>query len=271
MGGAVLWSQLANGSPGPEIDQYLTSLQQRRSEPEASAPDAYQWSASLSYGFSEFSPVRDEWHYYSASVRHYWRPGSLAFEYLGSRRFGSTGYALALDAYADLWPRAYGNFRYQYSPKAVLFPDDSYRTEIFQGIGKGWELSASYDHMNFGGSNVDMYGVGLGKYIGDWYFRWRPLFVPSAARLSISNRALARYYYAGNGDDYVELNGGFGQGGEFLQGTQIVKTKRSKSFGAASQKYINPRWGFKVSAGYSEENIFPFVEHNIAASISTRW
>ena len=127
--------------------------------------------------------------------------------------------------------------------------------------------------MNFGTSNVDMYGVGIGKYIGDWYFRWRPLFVPSAARLSISNRALARYYYAGNGDDYVELNGGFGRGGEFLpgQGTEFVKTTKSKSFGAASQKYFNPRWGCKISAGYSEDNIFPFIERSISASILTRW
>ncbi len=110
------------------------------------------------------------------------------------------------------------------------FPDDSYRAEIFQGAGKGWELSGSYDHMDFGESNVDMYGVGLGKYTGNWYFRWRTLFVPSAARLSISHHVLARDYFAGNGDDYFELNGGFGQGGEFLAGTDIVKTTRSKSY-----------------------------------------
>jgi YaiO family outer membrane protein len=260
-----------HGAPGSEIDQYLASLQQRRNEPEAEAPGAYTWLANLSYGISEYSPVRGYWHYSSASVRHYWQKGSLAFEYLDSLRFGFDDNAFALDGYVDLWPRAYANVRYQYSPRGILFPDDSYRVEVFQGAGKGWELSGSYDHMDFGGTNVDMYGVGLGKYTGNWYFRWRTLLVPSTAELSTSYHVLARDYFAGNGDDYVEINGGFGQGGEFLAGTTIVKTTRSKSYGAAFQKYINPRWGFKISIGYSDTNIYPFIERNISANILMRW
>ena len=264
-------SARAHGAPASEIDQYLAALQQRRYEPESAAPDAYKWLASLSYGYGKFTPVRSEWHNYSATVRHYRQNGSLGFEYLASERFGLSDYALALDAYVDLWPRAYANFRYQYSPNAKLFPDDSYRMEIFQGAGKGWELSGSYDHMDFGESNVDMYGAGLGKYTGDWYFRWRPLVVPSAARLGISHRFLARYYYAGNGDDYLEMNGGISRGGKFLQGTENVETTRGQSIGAAFQKYFNPRWGLKISAGYSDDNIFPFNERSISAGISTRW
>jgi YaiO family outer membrane protein len=227
--------------------------------------------ASLSYGYGKYTPVRSEWYDYSATIRHYWQNGSLGFDYLDSKRFGLSDYAVALDAYVDLWPRSYANIRFQYSPNAKLFPDDAYRLEIFQGVGKGWELSGSYDHMDFGGSNVDMYGLGLGKYTGNWYFRWRTLFVPSSAELSISHHVLARYYFSGDGDDYFEINTGFGQGGEFLAGTDIVKTTRSKSIGAAFQKYFNSRWGFKISAGYSDENIYPFYERSISASISKRW
>ncbi len=261
----------AHGAPDPEINDYLTSLQRQRQVPESEAPDTYKWFANLSYGYSEFSPINSTWHYYSASVRHYWQQGSLAFEYLDSLRFGSDDYALALDGYVDLWPRSYANVRYQYSPHAILYPQDSYRVEIFQGVGKGWELSGSYDHMDFGNSNVDMYGLGLGKYTGNWYFRWRTLFVPSPIALSISHHVLARYYFAGNGDDYFEMNGGFGQGSEFLPGITIDKTTRSQSYGAAFQKYINPRWGFKVSAGYSDDNTYPFTERSVSANILTRW
>jgi YaiO family outer membrane protein len=261
----------AHGAPGPEVERSLASLQQRREVPESEAPEAYKWLANLSYGVSEFSPVRGTWHYYSASVRHYWQKGSLAVEYLDSLRFGSDDYAVALDGYVDLWPRAYANVRYQYSPRAILYPDDSYRVELFQGAGRGWELSLSYDHMDFGTSTVDMYGLGLGKYTGNWYFRWRTLFVPSSAKLSISHHLLARYYFAGNGDDYIELNGGFGQGGEFLAGTEIVKTTRSKSYGAVFQKYFDPRWGFKISAGYGDNNTYPFFERSISANILRRW
>lgn len=260
----------AHGAPASEIDQYLTSLQ-RRAAPEAVAPLPFKWLANLSYGYSEFSPTSSNWNYYSVSVRHYWQHSSLAFEYLDSLRFGSNDYAFALDAYVDLWPRSYANFRYQYSPHAVLFPSNYYRAEIFQGVGRGWEPSISYDHLDFTSSTVDMYGLGLGKYTGNWYFRWRTLFVPSAAGTSISHHLLARYYYAGNGDDYAEINGAFGRGGVFPPGSTVVKTTRSQSYGAVFQKYITPRWGFKISAGYSDENTFPFIERSISANILARW
>jgi YaiO family outer membrane protein len=264
-------SARAHGAPDSEIDRYLLSLQQRRSEPESAAPETYAWLASLSYGYGNYTPVSSEWHDYSATLRHYWQQGSLGFDYLVAKRFGLSDYAVALDAYVDLWPRSYANIRYQYSPNAKLFSDDAYRMEIFQGVGKGWELSGSYDHMDFGDSNVDMYGAGLGKYTGDWYFRWRTLFVPSSAELSVSHHVLARYYFSGNGDDYFEINTGFGQGGEYVSGTDVVKTTRSKSIGAAVQKYITSRWSLKLSAGYSDDNIYPFYERSISATISTRW
>ncbi len=264
----------AHGAPGSEIDQYLTSLQRRRQEPEAQVPDIYTWSASVSYDFSKFSTDRSDWHSYTATIRRYWERGSLGVEYLRTREFDSSDYALALDAYVDLWKRAYANVRYQYSPNADLYPDDSYRVEIFQGAGKGWELSGSYDHMDFEESSVGLYGAGLGKYTGNWYLRWRTLFIPSAARLGISHRALARYYYSGNGDDYFEMNGGFSRGGEFIVGTTIAETTRGHSLGAAFQNYFHPLWGIKISAGYDDEKTLVeqnIVERSVSAKLLTRW
>ncbi len=241
-----------------------------RDEAISEVPDSYDWSASLSYGFSDFSPDRGPWHDYRATLRRYGSRGSLGFEVLHAGRFGRDDDAFALDAYVDFRRRAYANLRYQVSPDAALYPDDSYRVEIFQGIGRGWEPSASYDHMDFGSNNVDMYGAGLGKYRGNWYLRWRALFVPSTAALGISHRALARYYYSGNGDDYIEVNGGFSRGGEFVRGTRIVETTRSRSFGAALQNYFHPRWGVKLSAGYDDDKD-SFVERSFLVEVSRRW
>jgi len=123
-----------------------------------------------------------------------------------ARRFSLTDHAFALDGYTDAWSRAYLNLRCQYSPNATLYPRQAYRAELFQGIGRGWEPSLSYDHMSFTSTKVDMYGVGFGKYVGNWYLRWRTLFIPSTT-LGVSHRAVARYYLSGNADDYVELNG----------------------------------------------------------------
>jgi YaiO family outer membrane protein len=263
-----------HGAPNTEINEYLASLQPRRLAQESVAPEAVTWQASLAYDVSKFSTDRSDWQFYTAALRRYWERGSLAFEYLRSKRFDSNDYALALDAYVDLWQRAYANLRYQYSPDATLYSRDYYRAEIFQGVGKGWEVSGSYDHMDFTSSTVDMYGIGLGKYIGNWYFRWRTLFVPSPAKLGISNRVIGRYYFSGTADDYVEVNGGFSQGGEYPLGSTSVESTRGQWFGVALQKYFYAKWGVVVTAGYDDEkNVVEqsFTAKNFGIKGLMRW
>ncbi|MEW6329871.1 MAG: YaiO family outer membrane beta-barrel protein [Pseudomonadota bacterium] len=261
----------ARGASAAEVDRLLAALE-RRSEPEAVRPEGFRWGASVGYSASSFSPDRDKWNEYNASLRRYWDRGSLAVEYLKANRFDLTDDAIALDAYIDLWLRAYANVRYQHSPDGVLYPEQSYRVELFQGAGQGWELSGSYDRLNFTSTSVDMYGVGLGKYTGNWYFRWRTLFIPSTSKNGLSHRAIARYYFSGDADDYVELNGGFSRGGDFRGNSQIIDVTSSWTVGAAVRKYFSPRWGVKVSADYSnEQTVNPFTERSISASLLYRW
>lgn len=268
--GADFEAARAHGAPDVEVDQYLASPQRRRQNPESDVPLPYHWSARLSFGLSDFSADRDPWRDYSAILRRYWRRASLGVEYLRTERFLRRDEAFALDAYVDFWPRSYANLRYQYSPDPRFYPDRSYRMELFQGVGTGWELSGSYDHLSFGHNGVALYGVGLGKYTGNWYLRGRTLFIPSSAKSSYSYRALARYYYAGNGDDYVELHGGFGRGGQFVRRTTIVDTTMSWSVGVALQTYVHPRWGLTFSAGYDGDKN-ALSERSLSAGLLTRW
>lgn len=268
---ADLETARARGAAAAEVDRLLAALE-RRAEPEAARPEGFRWAASLDYGYSNFSPDRGTWHESGASVRHYWERGSLAAEYLEATRFRLTDVAVALDAYLDLWARGYANVRYQYSPDAALYPDHAYRAELFQGAGQGWELSGSYDRMSFTNSNVNMYGVGLGKYTGNWYFRWRTLFIPSTAKPGVSHRVVARYYFSGDADDYIELNGGFSRGGEYRSQSQIIDITKSWTVGVAVRKYFSSRWGVKLAADYSDEQTsIPFVERSVSISLLFRW
>lgn len=268
---ADLEAARTRGASATEVDRLLFALE-RRAEPEAAIPQGFLWAASLNYNFSRFTPDRDKWNEYVASVRRYWERASLAVEYLRANRFALTDDAVALDAYIDLWSRAYANVRYQYSPDAALYPEDAYRAEVFQGVGQGWELSGSYDRLNFTSTNVNMYGVGLGKYTGNWYLRWRTLFIPSTVKSGVSHRAIARYYFSGDADDYVELNGGFSRGGEYRGQSQIVDVTKSWTVGVAVRKYFSPQWGVKLAADYSDEQtVNPFVERSVSASLLFRW
>ena len=253
------------GADTAEIEKYRISLTPRVQNPEAVVPAGYLWSASVAASWTTWSPERADWSDYTVSVRRHFDRGSLAVEFLGARRFDINDQAWALDAYVHLWPRAYVNLRYQHGPQADLFPNRSWRAEIFQGVGRGWELSASYDRLEFS-SGVDMYGIGIGKYTGNWYLRWRRLYVPGDDGDSVSDQLLARNYYLGDGDTYIEARAGFGRSDDSLSSSQ--SNRWSASF--AWVKYPTPRWGFKIGAGMSNESD-GFDGRGIFGALYLRW
>jgi YaiO family outer membrane protein len=260
-----------SGATAAQVDPLIAALEPR-AVPQAAPAGDLRWLAHVGDTYSNFSSSMASWNEYDANVRWYFPHGSVAAETLVASRFSLTDHAFALDAYADAWSRAYLNLRYQYSPDATLYPQQAYRAELFQGVGRGWEPSLSYDHMSFTTTDVDMYGVGLGKYLGNWYLRWRTLFIPSTTTLGVSNRAIARYYFSGNADDYLEMNGGFSRGSELLPHSVIINVTSSWTAGAQIQKFFTPRWGIWLTASVSDEHTSnPFVERDTSLTLLFRW
>ncbi len=254
------------GADATQVERHLASLAPRVQNPEDSVPAGYRWSARISGSQTSFSPDRDSWNDQELSLRRHFTRGSLALELLRAERFGRNDTALALDAYTPLWNRAYANLRYQNG--SGLLPDQSWRVEVFQGAGRGWEWSGSYDHLDFG-SNTDLFGLGVGRYVGNYYMRYKALYVSESG--SLSHRGTLRNYYAGNGDDYVEITAGTGRSNEIADGTFGGTIRRSNaSVGVAWVKYFHPQWGFKIGAGYADD-VDGFDERRITASIYSRW
>lgn len=254
------------GGDSVQIDRHLASLAPRMQNQEAFVPPGYHWSARASASRTTFSPERDAWNEQELALRRHFASGSIALELLQAQRFDRHDTALALDAYTPLWQRAYANVRYQNGLDDGLFADQAWRVEVFQGVGRGWELSGSYDHLDFG-SGTDMYGIGVGRYSGNFYARYKALYV--AGSHSLSHKGMLRYYFAGNGDDYFEVSAGSGRFDE--DGTFGGTVRRSNSSaGVAFVKYFHPNWGFKLSAGYAGD-VDGYDERRVSASLYSRW
>ena len=256
------------GAETAQVDGYLGSLSLRALNPDAAAPAGYLWSASLSGSHSTFSPSRAGWTETTLSIRRHFERGSLALELLSAHRFNSSDQAWALDGYVGLWDRAYANLRYQHGPSASLFPDNAWRAEVFQGVGKGWELSGSYDHLGFG-NGVEIYGFGVGRYVGPFYIRARRLYIPKDNGHSTSDRVQVRYYFKGDGDNYFELATGWGRSEDRI----VSGVANSLSTNSVSVNYVRfptPRFGFKIGAGVGhEEN--GFDSRSISGALYLRW
>lgn len=266
----------ARGADAVQVEELLHSLTPRALNPRALGPDAvvpasFLWSASLGVDWTEFSPSRANWTDYTLSVRRHFDRGSLAVEALDSSRFNTNDHAWALDGYVDLWSRAYANLRYQWGPQETLFPGTAWRAELYQGVGHGWELAASDDHLDFSSSSVDIYGFGVGKYVGNWYLRLRHLYVPGSGSTSNSDHLLVRNYYAGDADNYIELNVGFGHSDNVASNVPGSPGGTSSwSTSAAFVKFLNPRFGFKVGVGYGKEDD-GYDARDVFGTVYTRW
>jgi YaiO family outer membrane protein len=260
----------ARGLPAQEVADLVATLQPRTANPDVNA-GGYRWSLRLGAEHTAFDPGRDPWNDASLTLRRHFTRGSLGLELLHADRFGSRDTAWALDAYAPLWSRAYANLRYQQGDPDGLFARRAWRVEVFQGVGSGWELSGSYDRLEFGGPGVDMYGAGIGRYLGNWYLRYRALHVPGIGGGSLSHRGVARWYYAGNADDYLEASAGTGRSVDEVGGATGETIRRSSaSAGVAWVRFPDPRWGFKLGANVAN-NVDGFDERAVSAALYLRW
>ena len=245
------------GGNAAEIDAFDAALtpalaaavtpQPRAGNPEAALAAGYTWAASLSGSWTDVGSG-PRWNDQTASVRHYMQRGSIGFETLRAHRFDQTGYAWALDAYTDLWRGAYANLRYQRAPSGRLFPENAGRVEIWQSLGSGWEASLSDDVLGFD-SRVNIYGVSLAKYVGNWYVQLRHQNIVSRGSHSSGDRLLARYYYAGDADSYIEATANRGRSDDPLS----LAGGRARSGGGSLTwvRYWSRDWGSKIGASFS--------------------
>jgi len=207
------------------------------------------WSASISGGQTktDFGTAHEQ----SVSLRRYTALGSIAVEQLSLKRFGYSDSAVAVDAYPRLWEGAYANVRYQYATSPDLYPGKSWRAEVYQNIGNGWELAASHDYLGFS-SNVKIDGMAVGKYWGNFYARLRHQRVTSNGSAGQGDRFMVRYYYEGDADHYVEANLSKGRSDDF-NSAQLVGS-RSDSRGLAWYHFVTRQWGFKASTSEAKDS-----------------
>jgi YaiO family outer membrane protein len=240
------------GGDAGEIDGLLADLAPRPAVPSAGNPDAtiaagYTWAAGLSSSWTDVGNG-PRWNDQTLSVRHYMKGGSLGFETLRAHRFGQHDVAWALDGYLTLWKGAYANLRYQHSATSRLFPANAGRVEVWQSLGNGWEASLSDDVLGFDG-RVNIYGVSLARYVGNFYVQLRHQNIVSQDSHSTGDRLLARWYYSGDADDYLELSANSGRSDDPL--SLVGGRARSGGGGVNWVRYFSPQWGGKIGATFS--------------------
>ena len=251
-----------------QVASLVDSATVRLAVPEAMLADGYRWSLRAGIDRTTFRGDRAGWTDAGVTLRRKFERGSLGLELLNADHFGRRDTAWALDGYASLWARAYANLRYQHGPSSGILPRHSWRAELFQGVGSGWELSASIDHLRFS-SDTEFYGVGVGRYVGNWYLRYKLQHVPGVSSGSWSHRVVVRNYYRGDADDYVEVSGSTGRSSDLDRSGALVRNSNA-SLGASWTHFVRPQWGFKIGVGASDD-ADGFDERQLSFALYRRW
>ena len=258
----------ARGADPAQVASLSDSATARLATPDAMLADGYTWSLRAGIDRTTFSGDRAGWTDSGLTLRRQFERGSLGLELLNADHFGRSNSAWALDGYVSLWARAYANVRYQHGPSSGVLPRQSWRTELFQGVGNGWELSASIDHLRFS-TDTEFYGVGVGRYVGNWYLRYKLQHVPGVSSGSWSHRVVVRNYYRGNADDYLEVSGSNGRSSDLDRSGALVRNSDA-SLGVSWTRYVRPNWGFKLGVGYSND-ADGFDERQLSLALYRRW
>lgn len=255
------------GFDAGEVDAMLAAMRPRPGTPDAAIAEGYAWAVGLSSTWTRLGD-NPRWNEQTASVRHYGKLGSIAFEALRAQRFAQTGHAWALDAYTKLWNGAYANLRYQRAPSARLFPANSGRIELYQAVGDGWEVSLSDDVLGFG-ERVNIYGVSLAKYSGNWYVQLRHQNIVAPGSHGSGDRLLGRYYYQGDADSYLELAVNRGRSDDPLS----LAGGRTRSGGGSVNlvHYFSRDWGGRVGAAFSRDSGGGARERSLNFAVYRRW
>ncbi|MFN3789395.1 YaiO family outer membrane beta-barrel protein [Massilia sp.] len=235
--------------------------------PEAAIAAGYTWVAGLTGNWEDVG-AGPSWNDQTLSVRHYMKRGSIGFEALRAHRFDQTGRAWAIDAYAGLWQGAYANLRYQHAPAERLFPARSGRIELYQSLGNGWEASLSGDLLGFD-ARVNIYGISLARYTGNFYVQLRHQNIVSQDARSSGDRLLARWYYAGTADSYLEAAINRGRSDDPLS----LGGGRARSGGGSLTwvHYLSRDWGARVGASAARSGANGARERGLTLGLQRRW
>jgi YaiO family outer membrane protein len=211
------------------------------------------WETSLSHNYAWFSDGRDPQHETAFSLRGTTPVGSLTGTISRADRFSLVSYQTELDFYPHFRSGTYGYLNIGYSADGNLYPTYRLGGDIFQSLGKGFEVSGGYRHLSFS-SGINIYTFALAKYHGSWLFTTRAFLTPGQPGTSRTGVFSARRFFGAEGrHDYIEVRYSRGVSPALARTLGDIQSLDSSRFSAEFDKFLGGRWFANVGGGIGRE------------------
>lgn len=161
------------------------------------------WEVGVSYEYLFLNGDRPGWKNFKAFTQHDFKVILLSAEFSRYGRYDLHDNALALDAYFDVWKKAYMNTRLQVGLPGNFLPMLDLTAELFQAIGTRWEPALAYRIMHYNSTTAHIPSIAMASYFGKFYIRDKVSFIYSGSS-SWQNQFTLRYFID-ELDTYIQL------------------------------------------------------------------
>lgn len=211
------------------------------------------WGIGLSWGYDHFDDGRNAWESQAISLSRETLVGTVTVRGSRAERFGLDDAQVEVEFYPTLRAGTYAAIGVGYAPDGLLFPERRLTLELYQALGRGFEVSAGFRKLRFVDS-TDIYAASLTKYIGNWMATARVSHVPSTTgKEATSIHADVRRYFGSEGTSFVGLGYGHGLWREEVRSTGDLLSLDSNTMRAQVDAAVSQRTNFQVNVGASRQ------------------
>lgn len=226
------------------------------------------WEARVDAAAESFTSRLSAWQRHTLSLQRRAAWGALGGEAFVARRFDRWERGGAVEGAARSWQSAYVDARVAAAPGALVVPRLDASAELFQGLGRGWEVAPGARLMRFSDTDVGVYSLAIGRYVGDWYLRARATAAPQSGSIGTSGAVIVRRYL-GNATDLLEASVVDGRDVVTLA-PGVTELRPSRSAMLRGQRMLTASVGGSLALSVAEDGGLP-TRRGAELGLFVRW
>jgi len=212
------------------------------------------WFAGAKTVADWFNDGRDSWQEYLIEAGRDTGLGPLILRGSHGERFGLDDQQLEVEFYPVFRAGTYAFVSAGVSVEESLYPQYRWAFDVYQSLGRGYELSGGMRHMAFS-DPTNIYLASLSKYAGNWMITVKTSVVPNGFTGNAwSYFGNARYYFGEMGTSFVSAGYSHGLSREEPRGEGDLIRVDDDTFRAQADVDLSARFKLSVWGSTSRQN-----------------